>query len=246
MAEGCCGCAATFDGRSVAYRRVLLLVIVMNAVMFVVELAAGYLARSQALQADALDFLGDTATYSITLLVIGRPVAWRAKAAVFKGLSLGALALWVAGSTVWRAFQGGTPELMTMSVIGVLALCVNVSGGVALPLSQRRCERALGVAVQPQRRDRQRRGRLCGGGVWATDNSWPDLVVALAMSTLFVHSSIRIVRQARVSWGRSSRTKPVPRSRSKPILLSTGHRIRATVCAKVGELGTQACYDHCR
>ena len=62
-------------------------------------------ARSQALQADALDFLGDTATYSITLLVIGRPVAWRAKAAVFKGLSLGALALWVAGSTVWRAFR---------------------------------------------------------------------------------------------------------------------------------------------
>jgi Co/Zn/Cd efflux system component len=202
MAEGCCGCAATFDGRSVAYRRVLLLVIVMNAVMFVVELAAGYLARSQALQADALDFLGDAATYSITLLVIGRPVAWRAKAAVFKGLSLGALALWVAGSTVWRAFQGGTPELMTMSVIGVLALCVNVSAaallyrfrdGDANVRSAWLCSRndAIGnVAVV-----------FAAAGVWATGDSWPDLVVALAMSTLFVHSSIRIVRQARGELG---------------------------------------------
>jgi Co/Zn/Cd efflux system component len=132
MSERCCAAAATFDGSSVAYRRVLLLVIALNAVMFVVELAAGYLARSQALQADALDFLGDAATYSITLLVIGRPIAWRAKAAVFKGLSLGALALWVAGSTVWRAFQGGTPELMTMSTIGALALCVNVGAAALL------------------------------------------------------------------------------------------------------------------
>jgi Co/Zn/Cd efflux system component len=96
MAEGCCGCAATFDGKSVAYRRVLWVVITLNAAMFVVEVAAGYLARSQALQADALDFLGDAATYSITLLVIGRPVAWRAKAAVFKGL---ASARWPFG---WR------------------------------------------------------------------------------------------------------------------------------------------------
>jgi Co/Zn/Cd efflux system component len=197
MAEGCCGGAATFDGSSVAYRRVLLLVIVMNAVMFVVELAAGYLARSQALQADALDFLGDAATYSITLLVIGRPIAWRAKAAVFKGLSLAALALWVAGSTVWRAFQDGTPELVTMGAVGVLALSVNVGAagllyrfrdGDANVRSAWLCSRndAIGnVAVV-----------FAAAGVWASGSSWPDLVVALAMSMLFVHSSIRIVRQA--------------------------------------------------
>jgi Co/Zn/Cd efflux system component len=198
MAEGCCGGAATFDGRSVAYRRVLCVVIALNAVMFVVEVAAGYLARSQALQADALDFLGDAATYLITLIVIGRHIAWRAKAAIFKGLSLGALALWVTGSTVWRAFQGGTPELMTMGVIGVLALAVNVSAaallyrfrdGDANVRSAWLCSRndAIGnVAVV-----------FAAAGVWASGNAWPDLVVALAMSTLFVHSSIRIVRQAR-------------------------------------------------
>ena len=127
MADGCCSCAATFDGRSVAYRRVLWMVIALNAAMFMVEIAAGYLARSQALQADALDFLGDAATYALTLLVIGRPAAWRANAALFKGVSLGALALWVVGSTLWRVVQGGAPEPMTMSAVGALALAVNVS-----------------------------------------------------------------------------------------------------------------------
>jgi len=197
MADGCCSCTATFDGRSVAYRRVLWIVITSNAAMFMVEVGAGYLARSQALQADALDFLGDAATYALTLLVIGRPSAWRANAALFKGVSLGALALWVAGSTLWRAVQGGAPEPATMSAIGALALAVNV--GAALLLFRFRdgdanvrsvwlCSRndAIGnVAVM-----------LAAAGVWTTGGSWPDLVVAFAMSALFLHSATRIVRQA--------------------------------------------------
>lgn len=197
MADGCCSCAATFDGRSVAYRRVLWMVIALNAAMFMVEVAAGYLARSQALQADALDFLGDAATYALTLLVIGRPAAWRANAALFKGVSLGALALWVVGSTLWRVVQGGAPEPMTMSAVGALALAVNVSAALLLfrfrdgdanVRSVWLCSRndAIGnVAVM-----------LAAAGVWASGSSWPDLVVAFAMSALFLHSATRIVRQA--------------------------------------------------
>jgi Co/Zn/Cd efflux system component len=198
MADGCCNCAAaTFDGRSVAYRRVLWIVIVLNAAMFVVEVGAGYLARSQALQADALDFLGDAATYALTLLVIGRPAAWRANAALFKGASLGALALWIAGSTFWRAIQGGTPEPVTMSAVGALALTVNVTAalmlfrfrdGEANVRSVWLCSRndAIGnVAVM-----------LAGAGVWASDTAWPDLVVAAFMASLFLHSASRIVSQA--------------------------------------------------
>ena len=88
-----------FDGLSLAYKHALWAVIGINATMFVVEMAAGTLAGSQALKADALDFLGDTTTYTITLIVIGMPLVWRARAALFKGLSLGAMGLWVLGST---------------------------------------------------------------------------------------------------------------------------------------------------
>ena len=84
-----CGCSndLKFDGLSAAYKRVLWIVIAINAIMFAVEMGAGVLAGSQALKADALDFLGDTATYTITLLVIGMPLAWRARAALFRRLA---------------------------------------------------------------------------------------------------------------------------------------------------------------
>ena len=135
--------------------------------------------------------------YALTLLVIGRPAAWRANAALFKGVSLGALALWVVGSTLWRVVPGGAPEPMTMSAVGALALAVNVSAALLLfrfrngdanVRSVWLCSRndAIGnVAVM-----------LAAAGVWASGSSWPDLVVAFAMSALFLHSATRIILQA--------------------------------------------------
>ena len=120
---GCgCGDGLTFDGVSSAYKRVLWAVIAINAAMFLVEMAAGQLAGSQALQADALDFLGDTATYTITLLVIGMPLVWRARAALLKGLSLGAMGLWVLGSTAYHVLVLGVPQAEVMGAVGFLAL----------------------------------------------------------------------------------------------------------------------------
>ena len=88
---------AKFDGVSDDYKRRLWIVIALNAIMFVVEMSAGHLAQSQALQADALDFLGDAMTYGISLAVIGSSVAVRANAALFKGVSLTLMGLWVLG-----------------------------------------------------------------------------------------------------------------------------------------------------
>jgi len=77
MADSCCGANVRFDGLDPRYKRVLWVVIAINAAMFVVEIAAGHIAGSQALQADALDFLGDTLTYGLSLAVIGRSVQTR-------------------------------------------------------------------------------------------------------------------------------------------------------------------------
>ena len=90
-----------FEGLSSTYRRVLWLVIAINGSMFLAEMIAGHLAGSRALQADALDFFGDSLTYAITLAVIGRSLLVRSSAALFKGGSLLLLGLWVAGSTLW-------------------------------------------------------------------------------------------------------------------------------------------------
>ena len=136
--SGCCGNDAKFDGVSAEYKRRLWLVIAINAIMFVVEICAGRLAQSQALQADALDFLGDALTYGLSLAVIGSSIAVRTNAALFKGLSLLAVGAWVFGSTVYRVFYDGVPAAEIMGWIGFLALLANCTS-VLLLMSYKDC-----------------------------------------------------------------------------------------------------------
>jgi hypothetical protein len=104
-ADATCGChggVPRFDGLDPRYKRVLWTVIGINGAMFLAEMIAGHLAGSQALKADALDFLADTVTYGLSLAVIGASLRTRATAALFKGLSLSLMAFWVLGSTIYH------------------------------------------------------------------------------------------------------------------------------------------------
>src|SRR5688500_10515023 len=105
----------TFEGLDDTYKRRLLLVTAINIGMFVVEMTAGQLAGSQALKADALDFAADGATYALSFWAIGRPLAVRAGAAFLKGLSLLAIGLWVAVTTLYQFFVLGIPAVEVMS-----------------------------------------------------------------------------------------------------------------------------------
>ena len=193
----CCGENVTFDGMSDAYKRRLWIVIALNATMFVVEMLAGHLSRSQALQADALDFLGDAMTYGISLAVIGASVRVRTTAALAKGISLALMGLWVFGSTVYHVFVVGVPQAEVMGIIGFLALLTNLASvlllmrykdGDANVRSVWLCSRndAIGnVAVM-----------VAALGVWGTATGWPDLIVAAIMAGLFLWSAVLIVKQA--------------------------------------------------
>src|SRR5688572_14463947 len=102
LVAGCCNdhhCADARPLNSPAWRQALWIALFVNAGMFLAEIIAGVAAGSASLQADALDFLGDAANYAISLSVAGMALAWRARAALLKGASLGFLGLWVIGST---------------------------------------------------------------------------------------------------------------------------------------------------
>jgi len=189
--------APAFDGMSADYRRRLVAVIVINAVMFVVEMAAGQLSGSQALQADALDFFADSITYGASLAVIGMALRTRSLVALAKGASLAVMGLWVFGATVYRIFVIGVPSAEIMGAIGFLALAANIASvlilmrhkdGDANVRSVWLCSRndAIGnVAVM-----------IAAIGVWGTATAWPDLAVAAIMAGLFLTSSVKILRQA--------------------------------------------------
>src|SRR5690349_25094219 len=133
MSEQCstqaCGCHGNprFDGVDPRYKAILWTVIAINGIMFAVEMVAGHLAGSQALQADALDFLGDTITYGLSLAVIGASLKVRASTALAKGISLSLMGLWVMGSTIWHVFVVGVPRAEVMGVVGVMALVANLA-----------------------------------------------------------------------------------------------------------------------
>ena len=188
---------AVFDGMSADYRRRLWAVIVLNGGMFLVEMFAGALAGSQALQADALDFFADAVTYGLSLAVIGSAIRVRAWTAIAKGASLTLMGLWVLGSTAYHVLVLGVPQAEVMGAIGVLALVVNLASvlilmrykdGDANVRSVWLCSRndAIGnVAVA-----------AAAAGVFGTGSAWPDLVVAGVLASLGIAGGWQIVRHA--------------------------------------------------
>ena len=197
MSAGCCHHDTKFDGASKGFRQALWVVIGINASMFIVEMTAGALSGSQALKADALDFLGDSLTYGISLFVLGMSLQIRATAALIKGVSLALMGLWVFGSTAYQVLVLGLPSAPVMGAVGVLALVANLASvlvlmrykdGDANVRSVWLCSRndAIGnVAVI-----------VAAGGVGLTGTAWPDLAVAGSMAGLFLWSSVQIIMQS--------------------------------------------------
>jgi Co/Zn/Cd efflux system component len=182
---------------SEAYRRALGIVIVINAAMFCIEMTAGVLAGSQALKADALDFLADTLTYAMSLAVIGRPLRVRATAALIKGASLAAVGVWVLGSTAYRVLALGVPEAPVMGAIGVLALFANLTSVLVL-LRYRDGDANVRSVWLCSRNDAIGNVAViaAAGAVALTGSAWPDLLVAAVLAGLFSWSALHIVRQA--------------------------------------------------
>jgi Co/Zn/Cd efflux system component len=194
---GCSGGIPVFDGADSRYKLILWTVITINGAMFFAEMVAGHLAGSQALKADALDFLADTVTYGLSLSVIGATLRTRSTAALLKGLSLSAMAVWVFGSTIYHTLILGMPSAEVMGGVSALALAANLTSvlllmhykdGDANVRSVWLCSRndAIGNVVV----------MVAALGVWGTASGWPDLAVAALMAGIFLTSSVQILRQA--------------------------------------------------
>ncbi|MBN9789509.1 cation transporter [Pseudonocardia sp. TMWB2A] len=201
MADQCCAsaCGSETTLNDARWRRVLWIALGLNAAMFIVEGVAGYFAGSRALQADALDFLGDAANYAISLSVAGMALAWRAKTAMVKGITILSFGLGVLVWAIWGLFHGSNPAPYAMSAVGTLALVVNF--GVALMLYRYRTGDANMRSVWIcSRNDAINNCLVIGAGaavLW-TGSGLPDLIVALVMAILGISGGWQIIRQARL------------------------------------------------
>lgn len=183
---------------SAAYRRALWAVVVLNAGYGAIEIIGGFIAGSQALKADALDFIGDGVITWLGLLAIGWGLAARAKAALLQGLFLGALGLGVLATTAYRVIVLETPQAELMGILGLVALAVNVLAAVILIPHRHGDANARAVWLFSRNDAIGNIAVVVAAFLVAwTAKPWPDLVVAGIVAGLFLQSACTIVRAAR-------------------------------------------------
>lgn len=180
-----------------AYKRALWTVIVLNVVYGIVEIGGGFLAGSQGLKADALDFLGDGTITFLGLLAIGWGAGWRARAALVQGAFLAILGAGVLAATVYRVFVLRIPEAELMGVFGIGALAVNVVCAVIL-LKHRNGDANVQAVWLFSRNDALGNVAILIAAtfVWLTGTRWPDLIVAALIAGLFLQGAWSIILRA--------------------------------------------------
>lgn len=197
MADDCCSSKAVeleHLARQAEQRRILIIVLLINAVMFVVEFGAGLIAGSTALMADATDMLGDALVYGVSLFALSRSDRWKAGAAAFKGAFILILGASIAVNVAIKVSSGVPPSSTLMVIFGAAALVANLT---CLSLLWRFRTQDLNMAstVECSRNDviSNVGVLLAAGGVAALSSPWPDILIGSVMAVIVLRSAIRVL-----------------------------------------------------
>jgi cation diffusion facilitator family transporter len=200
MSDHCChakGDDLARMSRRADIRRVLIIVLAINGVMFVAEFGAGLIANSAALMADSMDMLGDALVYGVSLYALDRSSRWNAGAALFKGVFILVLGLAVVVQIVMKIAYGLPPSSTLMLIFGALALFANL---LCLRLLWRfKADNVnLSSTFECSRNDviANTGVIVAAGAVALFDSPWPDIAVAVVIAFLFLRSAMRVTAEA--------------------------------------------------
>ena len=200
MADDCCsqkGAELAILASQARQRKLLLIVLSINAVMFVIEFSGGLWAGSASLMADSVDMLGDALVYGLSIYALARSARWKAGAALAKGTFIFLFGVGVLFE-IWSKLQFCVPPLSRlMLAFGVLALAANLSC-LKLLWRYRSHDLNMSSTFECSRND-----VIANVGViiaallvWATNSSWPDIAVASVIAALFLRSAVTVIRGA--------------------------------------------------
>ena len=180
-----------------AYRRALWIVIILNIGFGLFEIVGGFIADSQALKADALDFLGDGSITLVGLFALGWTAVVRSRVALIQGMFLALLGIGVIGFAILRAIDPGVPEAGIMGVLGFLALGINVVSAFVLSRFREGDANVQAVWLFSRNDAIANVAVICAAALVAwTGKSWPDIAVAGVIAMIFIHSAYEILQNA--------------------------------------------------
>lgn len=194
-------CSSTSINRQISpqYRKILWIVLLLNAGMFFVEMATGVQANSMSLFSDSLDFFSDAVNYGISLWAIQYSLNVRAKASLFKAMTLFGLGIFVLGKTLYLLiYNGSTPDAPTMGMVAILAFAINVLSAILLYRYRNGDSNNSSVWLCSRNDALSNLAVLIAASVvWLTDVGYPDWIVSGLMSYLALSASIQIFKQAK-------------------------------------------------
>jgi cation diffusion facilitator family transporter len=196
--DACCDAKAqeleTLRGK---HRKVLIVVLAINAVLFIVEAAAGLLAHSTALLADSLDMFGDALVYGFSLYVLWRSAESKAMAAMLKGTIMAVFGIGVLFEAIHKMVAGVVPVAETMAIIGILVLLGN---GLCFLLLFRHRSDDLNMRSTwlCSRNDilANLSVLIAAAGVKVLDSSWPDILIGAAIAVLFLRTAFTVLHES--------------------------------------------------
>ena len=193
----CCEDNCTVEALQERQRGTLIKVLWINAVMFLAIAAAAFYGKSTALLSDSLDNLGDALTYGLSLFVVARGTATKARVALFKGGLIFIAACFVIAHVVHRLLNPVLPSYEVMSIFSVAGLAAN---GICLFLLWRHRHEDINMSsvFECSRNDIASNLSVIVAaiGVWAFNSGLPDIIIASLLAALLLNSSTRVIKGA--------------------------------------------------
>ena len=195
--SGCCDDNCTVEALRDSQRGTLYSVLAINTVMFLVIVIAALYAKSTALFADSLDNFGDALTYGLSLYVVSSGASAKAKVALFKGVLILAAACMVAIQILYKLSFPSTPIFEVMGIFSLVGLAAN-SLCLLLLWRHRNEDINMNSVWECSRNDIASNLSVfvAAAGVWLTGSGWPDILVAIALVSLLLRSSFRVMSAA--------------------------------------------------
>lgn len=197
MSDDCCEPVMDLSALHAKQRRVLGIVLAINAATFVMVVIGSFLSRSTALLSGGLDNFGDALTYGLSLAVVGASMAAQRRVAIIKGLLIALAAVAVAIQLGWRLFHPAVPIFETMGAIAIANLAANAVS-LALISPYRRGDINMSSAWECSRNDMYEGAAviLATALVFVFDAGWPDILIASVLLLLFSRSAYKVLRAA--------------------------------------------------
>ena len=197
MNDSCCQGHIDVAVLNIKQRRILIIVLVINAITFLMMIFAAKVSGSSSLLSGALDNFGDAMTYVLSLFVVGASLAAKARVAMFKGLLIFGAAIAVAFVIGARILHPETPVFETMGIAAFINLAANLLC-LWLLTPYRNGDVNMSSAWECSRNDVSEGLAVITAAlaVWMFGSGWPDLVIAIGLLLLFLWSATRVIHRA--------------------------------------------------